>query len=226
MIFMDNKDKNIYKGGVALSDGLRPVVVADMDGTVLRINSWRIFSREVLRELARRGHFAQAAGLIGRQLLKKLGRIEHREVKYAFARAAQGFGEEFYNRLNREIHRHVNWDVMHFINDFEKTGMGKVLASAAAGEYAVRLGRELGFEHVITSPAAGESLEEYIETKGERKVQLIERLAAVKGLRPAVVVTDHWHDLPMLRAFADAKKYLVSPPKRHAARSRPQGLTE
>jgi phosphoserine phosphatase len=74
-----------------------------------------------------------------------------------------------------------------------------VLATAAAGEYAIGLGQRLGFHHVLaTPPARGRG--EYING-GTRKCERV--LAFLENVgwqdRPLILLTDHIDDLPLMR---------------------------
>lgn len=193
------------------SDDAGKALIADMDGTVLTVNSWRIFSKAVLVELLRLGRFAKAARLVILILKKKLGRIEHREVKYNFGRASQEFGQQFFDRIIAGIKAFENREAMDFIRQKKADGMTIVLASAAAGEYAFRLGRELMFDYVIATPEAGAELSDYRECKGAEKVRHVNNLLEEFHLSPAIVMTDHWHDLPLMQAYPAAEKYLINP---------------
>jgi phosphoserine phosphatase len=74
-----------------------------------------------------------------------------------------------------------------------------VLATAAASEYAIGLGHDLGFHHIVATPcrlAADERL-----NKGAWKLIRVLEFLHISGWqsRPMVVLTDHLDDLPLMR---------------------------
>ncbi len=185
-------------------------VVADMDGTVLGCNSWPVFVRSLLRSLLRGGHWISAAALARKLMARRRGKITHREVKYAAARIARRhFPQRDMDRLLNRLEREVRPEVMSLLDSYPDSL--RVLATAAAGEYAEALGRRLGFDRVLATmpadcPAAG-----YRELRGDLKAATVKQLLAEEGLRAAAVITDSFHDLPMLRAFPEADRVLVGP---------------
>lgn len=190
---------------------MNKALIADMDGTILTVNSWHIFSKEVLKELAGRGSYFKAGFLCFKTLQRKLRLIGHREVKYYFAKASQEFDDNFFRRLTQIIVAHANKRVMDFIYGRRKDGYTIILATAAAGEYARLIGENLNFDYIIASPKAGTSLDEYSECKGIIKAKEVEKLLREHNLEAEIVITDHWHDLDLMKHFQEAEIYLVNP---------------
>lgn len=201
-----------------------PVVVADLDGTVLTVNSWRIFSKRVVIELAHRKKYWKASGLISKMLLKKLRILEHREVKYYFCKEAQKLGNDFINEIVSEIIGYKNQEVLSIIKKLVQKGVKTILATAAAGEYAKLLGKQLGFDYVICTPEAEASIDQYLETRGSQKVEEIRKLIDRENLRVSTVISDHWHDLPLLTSFSRADSYIVNPNRETLRKIKLSGL--
>lgn len=196
----------------------RPAIIVDLDGTMLACNSWPVFARAVLRQLMSTRRRATALALAALLTARKLRLISHSAVKYRFARCSQSFPDSFHDRLVGQLEGEVNTRVRHLVDSYVKQGYVPVLATAAAGEYAVPLGRRLGFAHITSTPRAGGGSREYQECVGERKADMVSRLMQEAGLTPAAVVTDHWHDLPLLRRFSSCRRYLVAPGRETLAR--------
>lgn len=195
------------------AQGNGTAVVVDLDGTLLRVNSWPLFARALMRSLLRRGHLASAARLAWKALLRKAGRIDHRRLKYAFGHiAAKHFAEADLELLLRELCGYVAADVMELLAEYARRGAEPLLATAAAAEYSRPLGRRLGFTLIAaSSDARCASVEEYVECKGAAKVAAVDSLLEKEHLRVAAIITDHHHDLPLLQAYPDAERLLVRP---------------
>ena len=88
-----------------------------------------------------------------------------------------------------------------------QTADRRVLATAAPSIYAVPLAEKLGIgECVATEPGCGENM-------GELKLRNVQK-AGVVFSSDTVVITDHYDDLPLLRANADGRNYIVMSDKR------------
>jgi phosphoserine phosphatase len=74
-----------------------------------------------------------------------------------------------------------------------------ILATAALSDYAEELGRELGFRHILMTPA-GHDPTQYVNS-GTRKRDRVLDLLKQRGwvARPLILFTDHLDDLPLIR---------------------------
>ena len=74
-----------------------------------------------------------------------------------------------------------------------------ILATAALSDYADELGRELGFRHILTTPADDDPTK--FVNSGARKRDRVLEFLKQRGWagRPLILFTDHLDDLPLIR---------------------------
>jgi len=182
-----------------------PVFIFDLDGTILDTNSfpfWVVFliggRIPGLRRRARLGLSARAAHLL---LARKLGRLSHatflRRLQRAWHRAAPC--ADALRGFQAALLRRVRPNLQALLDQVAASRIDAVLATAAASEYALGLGRQLGFRHVVASfPARDDAPLNAGEHKRDAVLRLLER-QQWHG-RPLVLLTDHLDDLPLMRA--------------------------
>lgn len=191
----------------------RQVAIVDLDGTLLRGNSLRILMRHLLRELRRRGDYATLLRLLGLLAARRLKLVSHKAMKLPFHRlAAEMLRGEALNRFTALLLDNINRPLL---AELRRTGMILVIATAAPDVYVGALAAALGFDGSIATPLA-RRLEEYEESRGERKRHLAEVYAAERGLEIALIATDHEDDLPLLR-LPSVTRLLVNPTPRLTA---------
>ena len=187
-----------------------PVLICDLDGTVLRINSFPLWIMYMiagpLPEVgwrARARLSLRAQGMLAR---RKFGRIDHRQLMAGTQAAwheAAGSGDAPADRVATTLRWFVRPALEPLLRQIAAGETDAVLATAAAGEYAIALGRQLGFRHVLTTPlqlAPGEP----INAGTQKLLRVLDFLADQNWAgRPLVLLTDHLDDLPLMR-YADA----------------------
>jgi len=184
-----------------------PVLIFDLDGTILRVNSfpfWVLYMiAGPLPELGWRARLTLSAKAQKLLLRRKLGRIDHRQlmggIQAAWHEATGAGRDEPADRVSRLL-RHLVRPALEPLLD--RIGAGEadaVLATAAAGEYAIGLGHQLGFRHVLSTPCRLPP-DEAINAGQQKLSRVLVFLAAQDWTeRPAVLLTDHLDDLPLMR---------------------------
>lgn len=186
-------------------------VVADMDCTLLSINSWPVFAKAVLfRELSR-GNWSTAWRLFSLHRASHNGKANHREVKHAFAKRSREYPKQFFDCLTDKLTKKVNRQVERILREAASRGAAVIIATAAAAEYSRPLLKHMGFSHIISSSAADCPIDQYVETKGNIKAKAVERMLNDLNLKAYMVLTDNGHDLPLLQTFGEARRVLVRP---------------
>lgn len=177
---------------------LTPVMVVDLDGTLVRGNTLHIALRLGLRRGSLLSRLAIASWLVARRLRL----VSHERMKYAALPrvfAARGVADEFKALVTSSL----NSDVVDLISRHEAAGGLVLLATAAAASYVPLIWNG----DYVASPAGGPDL------RGDAKVRAVDEWVKAHGGRVSMFLTDHQHDLPMARyaAAAGARVVLVNP---------------
>ncbi len=187
-------------------------MAVDLDGTLLRTNSWTHFFRAFALKLFCSFRWLRLASLLHLYLRRRLNKISHHEIKYYTLRSAAYLPESWWRHFARTLTDYVDPEVISLLNEAVEQGRVVVLASAAAGEYAEYFAEQYPqISYCLASPRAPQSLGLYQECRAERKVEAVQNLARQLGADVACVVTDHFHDLPLLTSFSSAQSLLVAP---------------
>lgn len=183
-----------------------PVLVFDLDGTILRTNSfplWVVYlmiGRIPELDLRLRVPLSmQTARLL---LSRKIGWLSHdelqRRLQMVWQAAIAGGRVPMMNRYEAWLLRRVRPNLGALLSLVAKRQFDSVLATAAAEDYAEPLGRRLGFQHVLATRAnrtAGEPAN--ARAAKRRSVRDFLRHAGWCD-RSLILFTDHLDDLPLI----------------------------
>lgn len=181
------------------------VLVVDLDGTLVRTNSFRTWTMRhfvgaAAMQVGTRRYVKRAAAFILLYGLRAMRIISHRRLKSLFLRVwAQtgGSSAEATEYAEWLRVRYLNERVHEFVRAALTAGEPVVLATAAPELYASPFAARLGMTVIATKPPDGNALCD--ETIGIRKaVKLREWLANQPGEHTLTVITDHSDDEPML----------------------------
>ncbi len=183
------------------------LIVLDLDGTVLSVNSFRLWVLYMMR--ARLPHlgwlrrFQVSFAVIARLMARKAGLIDHETLKWRLQKLWQRISSDDGGALERDFIRRLEQFVRPELAEVLKAvaagEIDAVLATAAAGDYAYGLGRSLGFDHVLaTSRTRGKGEPSNVGThKRDAVLSFITRRGWQD--RFLVLFTDHEDDLPLIR---------------------------
>ncbi len=186
----------------------RAVMILDLDGTILSINSFRVWSLFMVRgrfpHLTARHRARVAAAAIGVLIRRKMGLTSHTELKCQmqtlWKTAISGDDGACEGRLIAELQQYVRPELVTTLAGIAQGKIDGVLATAAAGDYAYALGKALGFQHVLaTSPTRRPTDPDNV---GESKLNAVVDFLRTQAWqdRPRVLFTDHRDDLPLIKA--------------------------
>ncbi len=119
---------------------------------------------------------------------------------------------------------YVNPVVKTYIDTLRASGAAVYIASAAMADYVAPFRAIIGYDGHISTPHTPR-LADYIELRGDRKLQAIKVLLATRGLRLCRFLTDHADDLPTAAAYPSAT-ILVNPSPASAIIFHKAGITK
>lgn len=169
-------------------------VIADLDGTLSRVNTFTLFVKEFFRGIPK-----ARLPLGGIVVLRKLRVITHWEAKRRILSLFERYGSEKIIEVTIEkILRNLNPEVEKAVRDNPRA----MLATAAPALYANPLALRIGIPYAVATPDAGP------ECKGEEKVRRIRQLG-VPFTGDTLVFTDHDDDMPLMRANACGTNIMI-----------------
>lgn len=208
-----------------LQEPLRPICVADLDGTLLKGNSMKLFMRRLPAGLWRKHHPVDAAEALLWIALRAIRSVSHRRMKWNLCRIARrSLSGEDWQRFAREtLLPAIDPAVAGHISGLRANGAAVCVASAAMEEYVEPLCRLLGYEHQLSTPFT-ERFADYAELRGGRKLAAIRGFADAGNYRLCRFLTDHSDDLPTARAYS-GETLLVNPRPASLRRFAEAGIT-
>jgi phosphoserine phosphatase len=216
-------DSSLPDATLDLTIGDRPVLIVDLDGTVLSINSFRRWVLFLLRgrfpgigRLARARLATATASLL---LARRLHLVDHETLKRALQglwQRATAFDQGAAERAFLvELDGYVRPSLRPLLAAIAAGEHDAILATAAAGDYAEAFGVRLGFRHVLATKRV--RVRGVLSNDGDRKREAVLELLGALGWRerPLVLLTDHEDDLPLVRLCPTV--YWFGPRRPHAS---------
>jgi phosphoserine phosphatase len=183
---------------------MRPLIVVDLDETLLPFNSFHWWLKLLMSWKGRHigmkaqaiiGCAAAARGfrLISHGLLKKTVMRVWAKVKKRSARDS----DEFASNFARDLVLRSRFSLRRFIEDARATGAQCWLATAAPEDYTSHISKWMEFDLIIATESPRD--EGWVECLGVSKRERIAAYRKKMGLEnePLVVVTDHLDDTPV-----------------------------
>lgn len=182
-----------------------PVLLFDLDGTILRRNSFPVWVLSLLTGGDSRAglHARFATALRVQQLLvrRKLRRLSHdaflRELQSVWAEIGDG---PVAARLQAKLLKLVRPNIAPVLKLLGDPATDSLLATAAATEYAEPLGRALGFHYVLATPRGPQR--DTPCNSGAVKRERVQTFLDQHGWahRPRIFFNDHMDDVPLMQA--------------------------
>ncbi len=205
------------------------LVLVDLDGTLLRGNSFHLWLRHMLtgglRTVAPADRFASRLAICFYSALR-LGRmITHARLKRAcqrvWGRAMARSADPDYelNSFLAALMPRIDGRIVDWIDNARDGGAVAVLTTAAPGDYALPLARRLGFDGAVATPrASSEAWTENLREEKQRSTGDYVRRMGWEDKR-TILFTDHMDDLPLMRSVQEvclvADEDAVAEIKRH-----------
>ncbi|MDE6812006.1 MAG: haloacid dehalogenase-like hydrolase [Muribaculaceae bacterium] len=189
---------------------LNPALFVDLDGTLLKANSMRLFMKRLPLMLLRAKAPAATFCALWSIFLRVLKISDHRMMKWRLTGLArQHLKDKDWADFATSLVSRINPVVNDLIKKKHREGCRIFIATAAPGEYAIPLADFLGYDGVVAT-AYSNTPEDYHELRGERKLFGINDLINHNNLTLDTFLTDHSDDLPTAQAYPD-QTLLVDP---------------
>jgi phosphoserine phosphatase len=184
-----------------------PILVFDLDGTLLRLNSFPLwvlylaFGR--IRHLSLKQRLQVSWLALRLLLLRKLGRMDHeallRHMQALWHFATAGDEGDTAQRLTSLLLRCMRGNVAPALKLVTDGAMDGVLATAAAEEYAEGLSHRIGLTNILAT-RGGRGRDEPGNSGEHKRIRLLAWLQE-RGWagRPLIFFNDHMTDLPLMR---------------------------
>jgi len=186
----------------------RALIILDLDGTILSINSFRHWALFLMRgqfpHLSPVRRVRTALSAITAMGLRKAGAMDHwalkRKLQALWQEATKGDGGASAQRLVQHLKTFVRPELSPVLGDIAAGKYDAIMATAAAADYADALGQSLGFQHVLSTPA--QRTADARDNVGEQKRLSVLAAIGRQGWneRPRILFTDHADDLPLCGA--------------------------
>lgn len=129
-------------------DDRTPLMVVDLDGTLVSVNTFTLFTKWLVRHLYHDSGFIPLMGLCRDVLLRKCRLIPHSEVKRRILRiAANNCKESDFRKFAESLKSCLRPEVMTLIKDLMQEGGTVVLATATTAVYALPFAGILGIPY-------------------------------------------------------------------------------
>lgn len=184
------------------------VLIFDLDSTLLSVNSFPYWVRYLLY-----GTFGGLSAcermlltirtakiMLERKLSGKTHYTAKRQLQALWSNALKTDNDHVaLDNFCKVLGNYIRPNLAGIMKLAQENNIDSVLATAAAGEYAINFSRMLGFKHIITTPAYTGAIAK--ENSGEEKRDRVLALLAAEGFdkRRRVFFTDHEEDLPLIR---------------------------
>lgn len=190
------------------------LAVVDLDGTLLPGNSFSMFTLHLFKKEAR-----LRLPLLRIVAARKLRLITHAEAKRRIMIRAGELPDSIIKDFVKKLTSKIDPELLALCNGCSAT----VLTTAAPDLYALPLADALGFKYCFASylytivqepmssdpPTQAKSFAMLLhENKGEAKVASLLSAGFKLGSK-SLVLTDHFDDLPLLRANRDGRNLLI-----------------
>lgn len=183
---------------------MKQAVVVDLDGTLLKTNTFSDYIAYSFSQAVREGQAGLAFRLLWLSLKRKLRLIPHAELKQGVLSASSAFMEPRLDDFVRRELKYLNTELLTYLQSLADVSL--VLATSAPESYSSLISNQSGFE-ICLATATDEP-----ENRGEEKARRVADWLQHQHLTLQLVVTDHFDDRPLLE-LCD-RRLLVNPSRK------------
>lgn len=189
---------------------MRKAIVVDLDGTLLRTNTFIHYIKFVFEEALVQGNVFKA-GWIGLLVFLRKIRIisSHEKLKKDILISSRRYVSSYMmEEFATILYEYENKRVVSLMEKYRNKGFFTILSTAAPSVYAEIIGNHYHFDFVCSTAIPTD--ENWRENVNEQKKKNTFALLEQNSLEMAVLVTDHYDDLPLLSVVKEVN-YVVNP---------------
>lgn len=173
----------------------------DLDGTLLKGNSLKMFMKRLPGILLRRRAFAATSAALWWMGWRSVRMVSHKSMKWHLTRIARAhLLDEDWDAMAEKMLGKINPAVSDFVSSPSRANCKKIIATAAPEEYVLPLSRLLGYDGAVATRFVDDK-SEYEEMRGLKKLEGIQSLMEEEHLRLESFLTDHYDDIPTAREY-------------------------
>lgn len=189
---------------------MRKAIIIDLDGTLLRTNTFRDYIRYSCREALSSMQWCAVSLICLYALFRLLRLVSHAWLKFHILRVTQDWivGEKLQRFVDQEL-KFLNPQVVEMLATYTHQDYLSVLATAAPENYAEPISSRLSFDECCSTQMPLLEFHEWKENKSEEKLQSVLALLKKHNTQLSVVVTDHEDDRPLLDANQQGKNIII-----------------
>lgn len=187
-------------------------IVIDLDGTLININSFKSYIIYILKETIKSINIHLFSYTIFWVLLRKCRCISHEKMKFHILQITNKFMTQ--HRLQHftlmYLLPNINNEVHTFCKQYQAKGYYIYLSTAAPENYVKELFPYLNFDGYCASPMPQKKEKNWKENIRKQKYINTCLLLKKTNTQLAIMITDHYDDLPLLE-IPKEKNILVNP---------------
>lgn len=192
---------------------MRKALAIDLDGTLLATNSFQDYLMFCGRQAVHALRLDIALSIVFWVTLRKVRFIRHCTMKRHLLNRTAAFMQRK-ERLDLFVEREliaINPHAQQLMEQYRNRGYLFILSTAAPGLYAHPIAEDLHIDLCCATALPSEVvIGQWHENVGEQKVDSLRRLLQTHKAELAVVITDHYDDLPLLN-YNEGDNFVVAP---------------
>lgn len=179
----------------AMTNVLKPLMVVDLDGTLISGNSLHIYIKEGFKRVS----LLKKILILWLLFLRRMRIISHKKMKFGCLKYIDSKDAILHKRFVQCVMTKLNARVTRQVKEFD----GAVLLATAAPD--VYIPWIWDGQYIATRTENNPMMD---ELRGEAKAAAVSEYAHRHNLTPTVVITDHRDDIPLMR-LPEVGVYLI-----------------
>lgn len=203
---------------------MKKAVVVDLDECLVRTNTFRSYGQFAVREALSCFRLDVLFALLFWAAARKCRCVSHERMKYRMLRKTRLFMTDArLHALADSLCARADARIVAFLARRRGEGYLLFLATAAPESYAAIVAARMGFDGYCATPVPREKNEVWKENAREEKCKNTLSALRAADAEPAILLTDHYDDLPLLRIEKE-RNYLIAPSSETVRRCRAEGI--